>query len=156
MPLQALVGLMAVEAGHVGGVNPNTNGTDDLGVMQINTTWVGRLERFHWTAYRLTYNGCLNVLAGAWILKYYWDREGGGPATIWKAIGDYHSHSEALALRYENQVYRQLSAQATLAYEVQHANEWFWHPSATDLASPGVARVARDARRMRDAGPGSD
>lgn len=40
LPPRALPAIHAVEGGAVGVVSHNTNGSDDLGVMQINTIWL--------------------------------------------------------------------------------------------------------------------
>jgi hypothetical protein len=148
VPLRALVGLMAVEGGRVGAIHYNPNGSIDYGVMQINSAWLKRLARFHVTPSRLTYDGCANVLVGAWVLRHYWNEAGGGRNTIWEAIGLYHSHTPALKRRYEWQVYRRLAQRVTLNGVIAHANEWFQRKAG---GTTGAAIAARGVRQHAQA-----
>ena len=54
-------------------VNRNSNGSIDLGLMQVNSFWLKTLGT---TAQELTSDPCYNVMAGAWILKGCLDRHG--------------------------------------------------------------------------------
>ena len=67
-------------------VNINSNRTYDIGIMQINSSWLPKLNRVGITEADL-FDGCKNIQIGAWILasniKYY------GFST--KAIGSYNS-----------------------------------------------------------------
>jgi hypothetical protein len=105
LPPQALPAIHEVENGRAGIVRHNTNGTDDLGVMQINTLWVPVLShatrvpvtRVH---YSLVHDDCFNVAVAGAILRIYL-HESGDLAT---AIGYYHSHTPALREAYELRV----------------------------------------------------
>lgn len=59
------------EGGRNGSVSRNKNGTDDLGLSQINTLWLPELARFQITASHLVRDACVNVTVSAYILKRY-------------------------------------------------------------------------------------
>ncbi len=89
---KTLWGLRAQEAGWLGAEVANTNGTHDLGPLQINTWWVPRIARLiekpenqvrHW----LRYDACFNAEAARWIFLSGLETTG----DYWKAIGIYHS-----------------------------------------------------------------
>lgn len=81
-------------------INRNSNGTMDIGLMQINSIWLPQLSAYGYTAERLLTDACANVMAGAWILSQQVRRYG----NTWDAIGRYHSatpgrrHGYALAI----------------------------------------------------------
>src|ERR1700722_2722250 len=84
VPAGVLVLLISVEAGRLGAVSQNANGTVDIGPMQVNDTWLGKIAG-HWRASReeayraLRDSFCANVEGGAWILRQALDEAGGGP-----------------------------------------------------------------------------
>ena len=109
VPAGVLVLLMSVEAGRLGEVSQNTNGTVDIGPMQVNDTWVPKIAG-HWgashdAAYRaLRDNFCANVEGGAWILRQALDEAHGD---LWKGVALYHSHDPVHKLEYMRLVYAQ-------------------------------------------------
>jgi hypothetical protein len=116
-PPAVLVILLAVEGGRLGAVSPNTNGTVDIGPMQVNDIWIPQLTA-HWAttrqaAYRaLRDNFCANVEAGAWILRMGLDEAHGD---FWEGVGFYHSHDPDHKRTYLSSVLEQalrLQAQA--------------------------------------------
>ena len=82
VPAGVLALLIRVEAGRLGAVSQNANGTVDIGPMQVNDTWLGKIAD-HWrtsreAAYRaLRDNFCANVESGAWILHQALDEARG-------------------------------------------------------------------------------
>jgi hypothetical protein len=109
VPAGVLVLLISVEGGRLGAVSLNTNGTVDIGPMQVNDTWVGKLAG-HWgssreEAYRaLRDNFCANVEGGAWILRRALDEARGD---LWEGVALYHSHAPVHKLEYMRLVYEQ-------------------------------------------------
>jgi hypothetical protein len=112
LPSQVLPAIQRVEGGRVGMANPNTNGTEDLGVMQINTVWVQPLARFTGWAPRvvrdaLINDACFNIAAAGTILRSH-RAEAGGDLLV--AIGNYHSRTPDLHRRYLDKVLRAAEA----------------------------------------------
>lgn len=91
-------------------VNRNSNGTEDLGLMQINSSWLSTLAKYGVTRESL-FNPCVNAFVGAWILKSNIQRFG----PTWAAVGAYNAKTPAKQLRYANQIYAQLLRQGVQA-----------------------------------------
>jgi soluble lytic murein transglycosylase-like protein len=84
-------------------VNKNTNGTEDIGLMQINTTHLPRLAKFGISRESL-FNPCVSAYVGAWVLRDCLDRYG----PTWNAVGCYNAGSPEKRLRYANRIYETL------------------------------------------------
>jgi soluble lytic murein transglycosylase-like protein len=102
LPPRVLPVVHAIEGGAVGTVRQDSNGTADLGVMQINTIWVPALAARAGlseaaTEQRLIEDPCFNIAASALILRSYLAEANGA---LLPAIGDYHSHTPALNTAY--------------------------------------------------------
>ena len=101
--------LLAVEGGTLGQGNQNTNGTVDIGPMQINQIHLPALAR-RWSTTperareALLTSFCANVEAGAWILRAAIDSAGGD---FWEGVGRYHSATEVYKTRYLRRVLEQ-------------------------------------------------
>jgi hypothetical protein len=107
LPPQALPAIHVVENGRAGSVRHNKNGTDDLGVMQINTLWLPELSRGTGLSISrlrgaLVYQNCFNVAVAGAILRIYLHEAGDN---LVKAIGFYHSHTPTLAEAYQMRVF---------------------------------------------------
>ncbi len=105
LPPRALPAIQAVEGGAPGTVHVNANGTDDLGVMQVNTIWVEPLARITHlpppaVRARLTTDACFNIAAAGAILRAYLSQT----HDLMTAIGDYHSHTPLLNQQYQQEV----------------------------------------------------
>ncbi len=106
VPPAILIGIMQVEGGHIGqAAGPNTNGTYDLGPMQVNTRWMPQLARM-WHVSEPTArgwvkdNGCVNVHVAAWILK----QKIGETGSYFGGIAHYHSATPGEGSRYAAKV----------------------------------------------------
>lgn len=116
LPPAVIVILLNVEGGSLGAVSSNTNGTVDLGPMQVNTIWVPQVAQ-HWNATpaeaytALRDDFCANVEAGSWILRQALDEAHGD---FWSGVGFYHSHDAAYQSDYLRKVLR-----ATLRLQAQ-------------------------------------
>ena len=105
VPPAVMVGIMQVEGGRVGQQVQNTNGSFDLGPMQINTIWVPRLAKY-WgvsepTAKRwIRDDPCTNMGVSAWILRRHMNETG----SLSKSIAYYHSRTPSLGYNYKNKV----------------------------------------------------
>ncbi len=105
IPFQIILGFLKTEGGRLGMESRNSNGSYDLGPMQINSAvWVPKLakmqfggdQRAAWIALRDF--GCYNIHIGAWIFRQYLDEAHGNYAD---AVGFYNSHSDGPKQRYE-------------------------------------------------------
>jgi len=105
VPPAVLVGIYKAEGGKVGQEVKNTNGSYDLGPMQINTIWMPELAQ-KWgvsqeTAKRwVRDDACTNVGVSAWILKGHLQETG----SLSKAIAHYHSRTPLHGTRYQKRV----------------------------------------------------
>ncbi len=106
LPPRVLPSIHAVEGGRLGTVHPNTDGSQDLGLMQVNTLWIGPLSRLaalppELVRVRLIGDGCFNIAASAAIMRAYLNEAGGN---LMRAVGYYHSHTPALSQDYQARV----------------------------------------------------
>lgn len=69
-------------------IGRNTNGSYDLGLMQINSSWFPTLKRYGISP-RLLTNACASTFVGAWVLADTIHRYG----YTWEAIGAYNTGS---------------------------------------------------------------
>ncbi len=100
VPSTLIISILKTENGRNGMANKNLNGSYDFGPMQINSMWLPRIKPYGFTQKDLQYNPCANVQVGAWILSTNIAREG----TLWKGVGDYHSHTASLNHEYHIKV----------------------------------------------------
>jgi hypothetical protein len=108
LPPRVLPTIQAVEGGSPGAVHRNLDGTEDLGVMQVNTVWLEPLSRVTHLdeteiRTRLLGKPCFNIAAAGFILHSYLMETRGN---LMLAVGDYHSHTPAFNLAYQAKVLR--------------------------------------------------
>ncbi|MGI4938982.1 MAG: lytic transglycosylase domain-containing protein [Janthinobacterium lividum] len=106
LPPRVLPSIRVIEGGWPGAAIRNTNGSEDLGVMQVNTLWIEPLVRYTGLAapvvrQKLVNLPCFNIAAAGAILRGYLDEANGD---LMQAIGYYHSHRPALGLPYQVRV----------------------------------------------------
>ncbi|WP_322074716.1 lytic transglycosylase domain-containing protein [Burkholderia cepacia] len=83
--------------------NVNRNGSEDIGLMQINSSWLPMLHRYGITRASL-FNACVNAYVGTWILSQNIARLG----LNWQAVGAYNAATPALRVRYASKVHLKL------------------------------------------------
>ena len=111
LPPQVLVGILHVEGGKVGQQVRNTNGTYDLGPMQINTLWTKELAS-EWGVTReaakrlIRDDACTNVNVAAWILR----RNLNETRSLSKAIAWYNSRTPRIGYKYKKKVISAMKA----------------------------------------------
>jgi len=106
LPPRVLPSIQAVEGGYSGRVSANQDGSEDLGVMQVNTLWIAPLARNTGLApnalrNRLIEDACFNISAAGAIMRVYLDETHGN---LMRAIGNYHSHTAARNTAYQARV----------------------------------------------------
>ncbi|MFC3228229.1 lytic transglycosylase domain-containing protein [Marinibaculum pumilum] len=106
LPPRVLPSIQAVEGGRPGLVSANSNGSEDLGVMQVNTLWIAPLARDTGrpeaeVRARLIDEPCFNIAAAGAILRIELDASDGD---LLRAVGNYHSRTPALHEAYRGRV----------------------------------------------------
>ncbi len=100
IPVQILKSISRTESGgNPSAFHRNTNGSFDIGHMQINSSWLPTLAKSGITQQHLL-NPCTNTLVGAWILAGNIRRMG----YDWKAIGAYNARSPDKAAAYSRKI----------------------------------------------------
>lgn len=84
-------------------VRRNSNGSRDLGLMQINTLWLPTLAKYGIQEEHL-FDPCVNLAVGAWILRSRQSSFG----NTWEAVGAYHSQTPKFKWNYAGKVYGNL------------------------------------------------
>jgi soluble lytic murein transglycosylase-like protein len=84
-------------------INTNRNGSEDIGLMQINSSWLPKLSRYGITRRKL-FDACVNAYVGTWILASNIKQFG----PTWKAVGAYNAVSSSKQLVYANNIYRRI------------------------------------------------
>jgi soluble lytic murein transglycosylase-like protein len=105
VPPSVILGILNVEGGRIGQAVPNTNGSYDLGPMQINTIWIPELARYWGVSERTAMkavkdDACINIGVGAWILRKNMNDTG----SLAMGIAHYHSATPSLGHNYRAKV----------------------------------------------------
>lgn len=104
LPESVLRAILKVEGGKAGELRFNTNGTYDIGPMQVNSIWLPKFSKYV-SAEQIFYDGCANLQVGAWILRYNINRAKGD---VWQGIGSYHSSTPIHQDKYKTKIYTAL------------------------------------------------
>ena len=80
--------------------NKNTNGSYDIGLMQINSAWLNTLSKYNISKESLN-DPCQSIFVGTWILANNFKNIG----FHWRAIGAYNAVSENKRLKYAKMIY---------------------------------------------------
>jgi soluble lytic murein transglycosylase-like protein len=101
-----LPSIQAVEGGRPGMVSHNTDGSDDFGPMQVNSSWTPALAQLSGLAeplvrQRLIDDPCFNIAAAGAIMRAYLNEAHGD---LLVAVGWYHSHTRERSLAYRDLV----------------------------------------------------
>lgn len=104
LPVAVLRAIAQVESGgNPRAHNVNADRSEDIGVMQINSSWLLTLRRYGYTREHLL-DACTNITVGAWILAGNVAQQGWN----WDAIGAYNAASPHKRLVYAHKVWAQL------------------------------------------------
>lgn len=110
LPLELLRAIARTEGGQTGTVSRNRNGTVDMGVMQVNSVHLSSAPHNFLargiTAHQLVNDDCVNIAAGASILRYEIDRA----SNFWSGVARYHSKKPYYGAIYLEKVLRNLRA----------------------------------------------
>lgn len=86
-------------------VHQNEDGSQDIGLTQINSKWLPHLNKLGVTQENLS-NPCINMHVGAYILSLQMIKHG----NTWDAVGAYHSRTPALRDQYARTIHRRVQA----------------------------------------------
>jgi soluble lytic murein transglycosylase-like protein len=84
-------------------VNRNKNGSYDVGIMQINSSWFPQLRKYGISEQEL-FDPCVNIHVGAWVLAQNMRRMGNS----WEAVGAYNAKNPEMRVRYALKVYKNI------------------------------------------------
>lgn len=143
VPPAVMIGIMHVEGGRVGQEVRNTNGSYDLGPMQVNTLWMPQLAKL-WNVDQATArawvrdNGCVNVYVAAWILRQKIDNTSG----LYNGIAHYHSATPWRGQKYADKVVGVMRRKGLVVADL----------SGTMAATPPPQGKARTTVKIAEAG----
>ncbi len=106
LPPRVLPSIHVVEGGQIVTDHLNTDGSHDLGYMQVNTRWLPVLARYTGQSpevvrQNLLSRACYNIAAAGLILRLYLDETRGD---LMRAVGNYNSHTPPLNQAYQMKV----------------------------------------------------
>ncbi len=107
-----------------GATGRNPDGSMDLGLMQINTSWVGGLGLHSGS---LLSDPCYNVMIGAQILRSCIDRHG----YTWEAVGCYNAVSKEKRIAYAWKVFSVIDTALMLKGGDNHRSDRESSPKAS-------------------------
>lgn len=140
VPPAVMIGIMHVEGGRVGQQVRNSNGSYDLGPMQVNTIWLPQLASL-WKVDQMTAqqwvrdNGCVNVYVAAWILRQQIDKTSG----LYSGIARYHSATPWRGFEYANKVISIMQKKGLVV--TQLSETWRQSSSSLRIADNGAGVV---------------
>jgi len=103
---RVLYAIAAQESGlKAGAIHQNEDGSQDIGLTQINSKWLPHLSKLGVTQENLA-NPCINMHVGAYILSLNMIKYG----NTWEAIGSYHSKTPARRDQYAKTIYKRVQA----------------------------------------------
>lgn len=112
VPAALVRAILKTEGGRPGQAVRNTNGSHDLGPMQINTIWLATLHLRGITLAMVRDDYCVNVAVGTWILAREMQRipQHASTSQVWQAVAGYHSRTPEHNARYAELLWRQLKS----------------------------------------------
>lgn len=109
VPANIMLAVAETEAGAPGLSRTNTNGTNDVGPMQVNTAYLATLSKYGITPQAVSMSGCYPFQLAAWRIKRHLTLDTGD---IWQRAANYHSRTPRHNARYR----LKLVAKASLWY----------------------------------------
>ncbi len=98
IPANIVLAVAEKEGGRAGQWVKNTNGTYDVGSMQINTTYLKDLSAYGITANDVAAEGCYSYSLAAWRIRGHIINDKGD---LWTKVANYHSRTPKF-----NKIYR--------------------------------------------------
>jgi len=104
VPVDLVRAIIRTEGGTTGRTVGNTNGSRDMGLMQVNSIHLPELARYGITREMVTNDECLNIHVGTFILHRELSRGG----DYWTNVGAYNSRKPVHNVRYRTKVWNNL------------------------------------------------
>ena len=101
LPPAVMLAVAQIEGGRPGLAVRNTNGTYDLGPMQLNTAWLATLRPYGVDPRWALVGGCYPYQLAAWRIRGHLVRDRGD---YWTRVANYHSRTPAQNRPYRAQV----------------------------------------------------
>ncbi len=103
LPANALLAIISNESGKNGHAVRNTNGTHDLGHMQINTsTYASEIAHMGISMKDVQWKGCLNIYAAAYLVRKRLKEN--MHQDFWTRLANYHSKTPFYNARYKQKI----------------------------------------------------
>lgn len=118
-------------------LNRNTNGTIDMGLMQINSSWVKPLAL---KPSEIMSDPCYNTFIGARILRQCIDRHGNS----WEAVGCYNATKKQKRVDYSWKVYKRITNMIKDAEAVPEKDAVATNATSAVLASDRREKATTD------------
>ena len=99
VPVNILLAIAETEGGKPGQRVKNTNGTYDIGTMQLNSDYIKTLGKYGITEAHAAQSGCYPYEIAAWRIKKHLNNDSGD---VWTRASNYHSYTPQ-----KNAIYRQ-------------------------------------------------
>lgn len=121
-------------------INSNANGSQDFGLMQINSAWIGVMEL---NRERLLSDPCYNVMTGAKVLTTCIERYG----YSWEAVGCFNANNRNKRVSYSWKIFRELKKEKarraampnkTLSEKVNQSNSLYFRVREADIYHSNV------------------
>lgn len=104
VPVDLLIAIAQTESSMTTHAVGKNSTSEDLGVMQINTSWLPKLSREFGLKRHHLYEPCTNIDIGAWVLAHNFLQFG----YTWNAVGAYNAKSPEKRVVYVRKVARNL------------------------------------------------
>ena len=106
LPPRVLPAMQAADEGGPGQVYTNRDGSEDLGIMRVNSRWISPLAKYTGLPAakvrdRLLFDPCFNIAAAGSILRTNLNETEGD---LLRAVGNYHSREAGASLSYQDRV----------------------------------------------------
>lgn len=133
IPANIVLAVAEKEGGRAGQWVKNTNGTYDIGSMQINTDYLKDLSAYGITANDVAAEGCYPYSLAAWRIRGHIEKDKGD---LWTKVSNYHSKTPKY-----NKIYR--------ADLIKIAEKWAdWldeHYETIDISQPAKSYVNKQS-----------
>lgn len=100
IPAKLIIAVLHVERGKNSRVVKNSNGSYDIGPMQINSLWLNELQKYGITRQDLQFDPCINVKVGTWLLG----KAIASDNHFLNGVGNYHSRTPMFNNKYVQKI----------------------------------------------------